>query len=159
MASKTEMAKPLQKYSPVFSDSLLSRSRSFHPKLQHSIHSSRDKEDHRPWKTFSRPQFLSLLVSRPFSLLLQRIRDLMATNIRGFVTSRPHDSKIRSIFEGAISLKLSSHDEDIEIFLRARLSTRSLAAGLVETIVSRVLENAAGVYIPQSIEPLHSNSD
>lgn len=78
--------------------------------------------------------------------LLKRIKDLMATNIRGFVTSRPHVPQIREVFENAITIELSTHAEDIEIFLRSRLSTRSLAAALVESVVSRVLENAAGVY-------------
>lgn len=86
--------------------------------------------------------------------LLQRIEDLMATNIRGFVTSRPHDSKIRSTFEKAITIELSTHAKDIEIFVRSRVSTRSLAATLVESIISRVLENAAGVYVHQLLECL-----
>lgn len=77
--------------------------------------------------------------------LLQRIKALMATNVRGFVTSRPHISQIRNIFDKAIAMELSTHASDIEIFVRWRLLTRSLADTLVESIVSRVLENAAGV--------------
>lgn len=77
--------------------------------------------------------------------LLSRIADLMKTNIRGFVTSRPHNSDIQKTFKEVMKMELSSRPEDIELFVRSRLSTRSLAADLVEKAVSRVLENADGV--------------
>lgn len=84
--------------------------------------------------------------------LLERIKALMSTDIRGFVTSRPHITQIRQIFENAITMELSTHADDIETFLRWRLSTRSLAVALVESIVSRVLENATGVWVQPFLE-------
>lgn len=77
--------------------------------------------------------------------LLLRIASLMKTNIRGFVTSRPHDSNIQNIFKEVITMELSTRPADIELFVRSRLSTRSLAVDLVEKVVARVLEDADGV--------------
>lgn len=87
--------------------------------------------------------------------LVQQIKALMATNIRGFVTSRANDSWIQSVFEEVVTIELSTHAEDIEILVRSRLSTQSLEAALVESIVSRVLEKAAGVYVHQPLEFLN----
>lgn len=47
--------------------------------------------------------------------LLALIKTLMETDIRGFVTSRPRDPRIRSAFVGAISWELTSSAEDMEI--------------------------------------------
>lgn len=73
----------------------------------------------------------------------------METNIQGFVTSRSHVSQIRSTFEKAITVELSARGEDIEIFVRSKLSTRPkpLADRLVEEVVSRVLEKADGMCV------------
>ena len=78
--------------------------------------------------------------------LLPRIQDLMKTDIKGLVTSRSHVSEIQSTFKNAIKIELSAHRQDMEVFVRSKLSKR-FATELVDEIVARVLGKADGMCV------------
>ena len=87
------------------------------------------------------------------AVLLSLIRRMESDRVMLFVTSRPYPEDIQNAFrKGVAQVNLLARDEDLQVYVRARIESSSRARSLIHTskyeeqIVSELVTAAQGMY-------------